>query len=174
MICSSLLLPFLFNNVGSFSIAYPLCINKVAFPPSSTISCGPLPPGNVNASFVHHQYSSSVSPFHANTGMPLLAIAAAAYPELKRYYNLPISHLPPDLPVFLSILLSVLSYAMSPISLPLLMALLLNIFSLPTLSLASLSLLFLFLSFHNLLRLCLLLYSLTLFLVITSFIFNIF
>ena len=29
--------------------------------------------------FTHHQYSSSVSPFHANTGIPALAIAAAAW-----------------------------------------------------------------------------------------------
>jgi hypothetical protein len=28
---------------------------------------------------VHHQYSSSVSPFQANTGMPAAAIAAAAW-----------------------------------------------------------------------------------------------
>jgi len=27
---------------------------------------------------IHHQYSSSVSPFHAKTGMPFFAIAAAA------------------------------------------------------------------------------------------------
>ncbi len=28
---------------------------------------------------MHHQYSSSVSPFQANTGMPAAAIAAAAW-----------------------------------------------------------------------------------------------
>ncbi len=28
---------------------------------------------------MHHQYSSSVSPFHANTGTPAAAIAAAAW-----------------------------------------------------------------------------------------------
>jgi len=28
--------------------------------------------------FTHHQYSSSVSPFHANTEIPAIAIAAAA------------------------------------------------------------------------------------------------
>ena len=47
-----------------------LCTNSVASPPSSTISVGPLPSGHTSASFVHHQYSSSVSPFQANTGMP--------------------------------------------------------------------------------------------------------
>ena len=31
----------------------------MASPPSSTISCGPLPPGKVSAWSVHHQYSSS-------------------------------------------------------------------------------------------------------------------
>ena len=29
-----------------------------------------MPSGHTSASFVHHQYSSSVSPFHANTGVP--------------------------------------------------------------------------------------------------------
>ena len=31
---------------------------------------GPSSPGHVSAWSVHHQYSSSVSPFHANTGTP--------------------------------------------------------------------------------------------------------
>jgi hypothetical protein len=34
------------------------------------MSVGPLPSGQSSASTVHHQYSSRVSPFHANTGMP--------------------------------------------------------------------------------------------------------
>ncbi len=35
--------------------------------------------GHVSACSVHHQYSSSVSPFQANTGMPAAAMAAAAW-----------------------------------------------------------------------------------------------
>src|SRR5215510_5255443 len=41
----------------------PLTISSVASPPSSTIRSGPLPSGQVSISSVHHQYSSSVSPF---------------------------------------------------------------------------------------------------------------
>ena len=47
-----------------------LCTNSVASPPSSTISVGPEPSGQTSASFVHHQYSGSVSPFQAKTGVP--------------------------------------------------------------------------------------------------------
>ena len=42
----------------------------VASPPSSRIMFGPSPPGQVSACSVHHQYSSSVSPFQAKTGTP--------------------------------------------------------------------------------------------------------
>jgi hypothetical protein len=48
----------------------PLWTSSVASPPSSTIRCGPPPSGQTSASFVHHQYSSSVSPFQAKTAMP--------------------------------------------------------------------------------------------------------
>ena len=52
-------------------------------PPSSTTSSGPVrvPSARVKvrASSVQSQYSSSVSPFQANTGVPLAAIAAAAW-----------------------------------------------------------------------------------------------
>jgi hypothetical protein len=34
------------------------------------MSIGPAPSGHTSASRVHHQYSSSVSPFQAKTGMP--------------------------------------------------------------------------------------------------------
>src|SRR5438067_5228437 len=47
----------------------PLCTSSVASPPSSRIMFGP-PSGQVRACSAHHQYSSSVSPFHANTGTP--------------------------------------------------------------------------------------------------------
>jgi hypothetical protein len=33
---------------------------------------------------VHHQYSSSVSPFHANTGTPAAAMAAAAWSWVEK------------------------------------------------------------------------------------------
>ena len=48
----------------------PSCSSIVASPPSSTISVGPDPSGHSSACAVHHQYSSSVSPFQAKTGMP--------------------------------------------------------------------------------------------------------
>ncbi len=60
-------------NAGTFpafSNSTPLCSTSVASPPSSTIEVGPLPSGHSSASFVHHQYSSSDSPFQANTGVP--------------------------------------------------------------------------------------------------------
>src|SRR5260370_84803 len=52
------------------SYSTPLCTISVASPPSSTMSVGPDPSGHSIASLVHHQYSSSVSPFQANTGVP--------------------------------------------------------------------------------------------------------
>ena len=52
------------------SNSYPLWTSSVASPPSSTIRSGPRPSGQTSASFVHHQYSGSVSPFHAKTGTP--------------------------------------------------------------------------------------------------------
>src|SRR5688572_13209914 len=58
------------GTVPAFSNSTPLCTTRVASPPSSTISVGPDPSGHSSASFVHHQYSSRVSPFHANTGVP--------------------------------------------------------------------------------------------------------
>src|SRR3954449_1774915 len=53
-----------------FSNSTPLWMSRVASPPSSTIWLGPLPSPKSSARSVHHQYSSSVSPFHANTGTP--------------------------------------------------------------------------------------------------------
>ena len=47
-----------------------LWTKSVASPPSSTMSVGPLPSGQTSASTVHHQYSGSVSPFQAKTGVP--------------------------------------------------------------------------------------------------------
>merc|ERR1719195_1875352 len=68
--------PFL-ANFSSYSL--PLWINKVASPPSSTSWSHPSAFGTVIICSVHHQYSGSVSPFHANTvDVPALAIAAAA------------------------------------------------------------------------------------------------
>ena len=69
---------------GSRSARKPRCANSVASPPSSTMSVGPSgsPPagfGNRNDCSRHHQYSSSVSPFQANTGTPAAAMAAAAW-----------------------------------------------------------------------------------------------
>merc|ERR1719253_2137334 len=58
----------------------PSCRSRVESPPSSTICSGPWPDGQVSAFSVHHQYSSSVSPFHANTfDVFARTIAAAAW-----------------------------------------------------------------------------------------------
>ena len=50
--------------------------NKVASPPSSTISYGPFPYSHERQSTVKFQYSSRVSPFQAKT-VPVLAWAMA-------------------------------------------------------------------------------------------------
>ena len=47
----------------------------IAVGPNGTVDA---PSGHVSACSVHHQYSSTVSPFQAKTGMPAAAIAAAA------------------------------------------------------------------------------------------------
>src|SRR5487761_1819976 len=75
----------------------PLCTSSVASPPSSRIIVGPASPGQVSACSVHHQYSSSVSPFQANTGMPRgssgvpsgpTATAAAAWSWVEKMLQL--------------------------------------------------------------------------------------
>src|SRR5665213_376087 len=48
----------------------PLCTSSVASPPSSRIMVGPTWPGQRSICSVHHQYSSSDSPFQAKTGTP--------------------------------------------------------------------------------------------------------
>src|SRR5437660_1488129 len=57
------------GTAPALSNSTPLCTSSVASPPSSRIMLGP-PSGQVSACSVHHQYSSSVSPFQANTGTP--------------------------------------------------------------------------------------------------------
>src|ERR1700689_3038835 len=57
------------------SYSVPLCTSNVASPPSSRIMLGPGSPsgpawGQRSTCSVHHQYSFSVSPFHAYTGTP--------------------------------------------------------------------------------------------------------
>merc|ERR1719238_2696504 len=65
-------------NFSSNSL--PLWISNVASPPSSTSWSQPSAPGTVIICSVHHQYSLSVSPFHAKTvAVPALAMAAAAW-----------------------------------------------------------------------------------------------
>ena len=69
------------------SYSAPLCTSSVASPPSSRIMFGParaaarrlrrLACGQRSACSVHHQYSSSVSPFHANTGTPARVLGRA-------------------------------------------------------------------------------------------------
>ena len=66
--------PFTFSNSGLYS----LCIRAVRSPPSSNIIFGVQPSLPSIVCLTHHQYSSSVSPFQAKTGIPAFAIAAAA------------------------------------------------------------------------------------------------
>ena len=70
------------------SISYPRWISRVASPPSSTISCGPSPSGKFMAFHVQSQYSRSVSPFQAKTGVPDLAMAAAAWSWVEKMLQL--------------------------------------------------------------------------------------
>jgi hypothetical protein len=76
------------GTAPAFSNSAPLCTSNVASPPSSSNMFGPSPSGHTSACWVHHQYSSSDSPFQANTGTPRgsstvpfgpTAIAAAAW-----------------------------------------------------------------------------------------------
>ena len=68
----------------AFSYSAPLWTSSVASPPSSRIMFGPFAVRPVSACSVHHQYSSSVSPFQAKTGMPASAIAAAAWSWVEK------------------------------------------------------------------------------------------
>src|ERR1039457_5185759 len=76
--CSSWFPAGPFTHGSPSSSSYPLWISSVTSPPSSTTSSGPLPPLCLSAWYVHHQYSSSDSPFQAKTGTPVAAIAATA------------------------------------------------------------------------------------------------
>mmetsp|Transcript_35261 Transcript_35261/g.104293 ORF Transcript_35261/g.104293 Transcript_35261/m.104293 type:complete len:271 (-) Transcript_35261:18-830(-) len=62
----------------------PSWMSRVASPPSSTMMFGPSEPGQVRACSVHHQYSSRVSPFQANTGHVSRAMAAAAWSWVEK------------------------------------------------------------------------------------------
>ena len=79
----------------AFSYSTPLWTSRVASPPSSRIMFGPPVGlfGQVSACSVHHQYSSSVSPFQAKTGTPCgfsgvpfgpTAMAAAAWSWVEK------------------------------------------------------------------------------------------
>ncbi len=79
----------------AFSNSTPLWTRRVASPPSSRIAVGPPVAafGQVSACSVHHQYSSSDSPFQAKTGMPCgfsgvpfgpTAMAAAAWSWVEK------------------------------------------------------------------------------------------
>ena len=76
------------GTAPAFSNSTPLWTSRVASPPSSRIMFGPSPSGQISACSVHHQYSSSVSPFQAKTGMPAAAIAAAAWSWVEKMLQL--------------------------------------------------------------------------------------
>ena len=60
------------GTAPAFSNSTPLCTSRVASPPSSRIRFGPSKPSADQSKMrsARRQYSSSVSPFHANTGTP--------------------------------------------------------------------------------------------------------
>src|SRR3954454_18379217 len=76
------------GTAPAFSYSTPLWTSSVTSPPSSRIMFGPLPSGQRTVCSRHHQYSSSVSPFHAKTGTPDSAIAAAAWSWVEKMLQL--------------------------------------------------------------------------------------
>src|SRR3954454_18439654 len=88
------------GTAPSASNRVPRCTSRVASPPSSRSMFGPMrsPPSsrNSNSRWVHHQYSSSASPFQANTGTPVgcsgvpspTTIAAAAWSWVEKMLQL--------------------------------------------------------------------------------------
>ena len=62
----------------------PSWIRRVASPPSSTSRSAPSPSGQIRAFSVHHQYSSRVSPFQANTAAESRAMTAAAWSWVEK------------------------------------------------------------------------------------------
>ena len=64
--------------ISSIKSLYSLCIIAVKSPPSSKSIFGFQSGFPTIVCFMHQRYSSSVSPFHAKTGIPAFAIAAAA------------------------------------------------------------------------------------------------
>ncbi len=71
---SSLCVSSSLGTTPFFSNSTPLWTSSVTSPPSSRIMFGPVLPsasaGQLMTCSVHHQYSSSVSPFQAKTGTP--------------------------------------------------------------------------------------------------------
>lgn len=72
-------LPGLASTEMSFSALVPRCSIRVASPPSSRIMLAFWPLGHSKILCVYCQYSSSVSPLTAKTGVPDAAMAAAAW-----------------------------------------------------------------------------------------------
>mmetsp|Transcript_993 Transcript_993/g.3120 ORF Transcript_993/g.3120 Transcript_993/m.3120 type:complete len:294 (-) Transcript_993:17-898(-) len=67
------------------SAAKPSCMRSVTSPPSSTMRSAPDWSGQVMALAVHHQYSSRVSPFQANTlAEPAFTTPAAAWSWVEK------------------------------------------------------------------------------------------
>src|SRR6516165_12719772 len=68
-----------FSTDGFFSASAPSCTISVASPPSSRIMLAVCPFGHSRMRSTKSQYWSSVSPLNAKTGVPLAAMAAAAW-----------------------------------------------------------------------------------------------
>ena len=71
-------------RTSSSSSGYLSCISTVRSPPSSRIMFGTQPSGPRTVCSMHHQNSSSDSPFQANTGTPASATAAAAWSWVEK------------------------------------------------------------------------------------------
>ena len=78
--CSALSAESTDGALPSFSAWTPRCTSRVASPPSSRIMLAPASPGQARICWVHHQYSSSVSPFQAKTGTPCGSSAVPSGP----------------------------------------------------------------------------------------------
>ncbi len=67
-----------------FSASTPRWTSMVASPPSSRIMLAFSSPGQIRICWVHHQYSSSVSPFQAKTGHALRVVDGAVAARRRR------------------------------------------------------------------------------------------
>src|SRR6516162_9146681 len=71
-------------RIPAIRAGYLSCRILVASPPSSSTMLGVQPCAPRRVCSMHHSYSSSLSPFQAKTGIPLAAIADAAWSWVEK------------------------------------------------------------------------------------------